>query len=267
MQRDSAESKLSSFLDLSVRVAEVIGQQDRILTKSRFRTLLKFLTGNQWWWVTSAACLTLAINVIMLLKVNPSESTIQVPVNGTLSGDDYSQQYVLGQEYIDPSWLSVIQKIGYAHLAMGVVLLINFMVGTTVVNITNGFKWKDDVVNDLVSLPVDSRAIKATFKIVEGFTPSILWTIYFVLADPLMLYYTCFVLFSALGCFYHIAFFCFHVLDVVVRIELLGYVLKSVYQNGGQVVVTFMLGAVFVWIYAVIGVFCFGFSSYNLGGC
>ncbi len=44
-----------------------------------------------------------------------------------------------------------------------------------------------------------------------------------------------------------------------------GYVLKSVFSNGSQVGVTFFLGAVLTWIYAVIGVYCFGFGQYSYG--
>jgi len=245
VERDSPETKLSNFLDLALQVENVITQQDYILSKSQFSFLLRFITRNEQTWIGIMNILTFTINIALLVNVS----------------DHYSES----SDYLSEDLLHTLQKIGYAQFAMSLVMLLSFMLGTTLVNINNGFKWKRQVVNDIVALPIDSRAALAIFKIMDDLIPEFLWSFFFMCMDAKTLYYFASVVFSALGCWVNVAFFSFHVLDIAMRIKLLGYVLQSVFSNVGQVVVTFFLGAVLTWIYAVIGVYCFGFNQYAYG--
>jgi hypothetical protein len=242
VDRDSAESKLNNFLDLALEVENVILQQDRV---NRSSVLLRFVTANNDIWVAVMGSLTLVLNVVLLLFVNGTSD----PEN------DMMPHEVLVH----------VRRIGYAHFAMSLVMLTNFLLGRTLVNVNSGFKWKSLVVEDVVALPVDSRALLAVFKIADDLVPRAVWTLFFVLYDTKTLYYIASAACSALGCWVNAAFFSFHVLDITVRIQLLGYVLKSVFQNGSQVVVTFVLGAALTWIYAVIGIYCFGYNTYSYG--
>jgi hypothetical protein len=244
VDRDSAETKLSNFLDLALQVENVITQQDKV---NRSSVLLRFITSKNEWWVFIMGSLTLTLNTLLLLFVSNSSAD-----------DDES-------DLVPTEVLHIIHKIGYAHFAMSLVMLVTFMLGRTLVNVNNGFKWKRLVVEDVVALPVDNRALLAVFKIADDLVPNAVWATFFMALDVQTLYYFAAVVFSALGCWVNIAFFCFHVLDITLRIQLLGYVLKSVFMNGSQVVVTFVLGAVLTWIYAVIGVYCFGFNQYSYG--
>lgn len=267
VNRDSPEGKLANFLDLSNKVAAVIEQQDALLTKSRFKLLLKLLITNEWYWVVITFALTLYINLTMLMYGSQVQSEFDptAAYYGMPNSTATDPGFVLGDQFLDPVQLGHIQYVGYAHLSMSCIFLLNFMLGTTRINVVNGFKWKSEVVNDQIALPIDSVAISMVFKIVNDITPKILWYIAFILGDVKMLYYMMFVVFSALGCFYHVAFFSFHVLDIAMRIPILGYVLQSVFENIDQVAVTFFFGAVLTWIYAIVGIYCFGFNSYNFG--
>ena len=97
--------------------------------------------------------------------------------------------------------------------------------------------------------------------------PAYIWNAYFVFSDFYTFYYMLFVVFSFLGLTANIAYFAFHVLDIAARIKLLGYVLRAVTINIGQVAATLLLGIVITYLYAVMGYSAFGFDSYSLGKC
>eukprot|EP01038_Epipyxis_sp_PR26KG_P004328 gene4328-6129_t len=57
----------------------------------------------------------------------------------------------------------------------------------------------------------------------------------------------------------------FHILDFVTRNDLLLYVLQSVSINFKQILVTFALVVIIIWIFTVISIYVFGFSSLSFG--
>lgn len=77
--------------------------------------------------------------------------------------------------------------------------------------------------------------------------------LYFLLREPLFLYHVGYILFAWLGATYSKFFFCFHLMDIVYRQETLRNVLKSVTRNGHQLLMTAVLLAFLVYIYAVLG--------------
>ncbi len=105
----------------------------------------------------------------------------------------------------------------------------------------------------------------AIFEVLNAVVPDVGWMVFFLISDIKTLYYIIFICLSGVGAFKNPAFYCFHVLDIVMRINILGYVIRSVTMNIGQVMVTFLLGAVFMWIYSVIGVYSFGYNQYIYG--
>lgn len=95
--------------------------------------------------------------------------------------------------------------------------------------------------------------------------PQWLWSVIFLISNFRTVYAVGFVVLSGLGLWINAAFFAAHVLDIAMRNKLLGYVLQSVVSNGQQVLLTFIFAALITWIYAVVGVYGFGFNQYSYG--
>lgn len=250
VNRESPEKKLDDFLDKSLQIRDVIFQQQYILEdeSNRFRELFRFFTSRERIWIAVTLFLTFYINIMLLLNVKATNEESNF--------------------YLDDNDLSRIREAGYAHLFMSFILMFNYLLGAARVNILSGFKWKQNVQDGLIPLEglnFLGAGADALFEIMCAITPNFGWAIIFLVGDYLTLYYILFIIFSALGIFVNPGFFCFHVLDIVTRISLLGYVIKSVTMNFGQVMVTFILGAVLMWIYSVVGVYCFGYNQYNYG--
>jgi hypothetical protein len=104
---------------------------------------------------------------------------------------------------------------------------------------------------------------ESAYELADTLFPDAVWGTIFLMLDFHVLYYATFLICSVLGNVYSVAFFSFHMLDVAVRIKLLGYVLKSVYMNILQVLTTLLLGIFILWIYTVLGIYCFGFAAYE----
>jgi len=244
VNRDSAEEKLDDFLDRSAAIQQVIKHQHRILTVSRFKTFIRFLTMNESLWVFTCLFLTLMINFILLLHCN--------------SDPDHPEN----QDYLDDHWYNIAKSVGGIHLAAAFILVINYSIGTAQVTINRGWKWKEMVQQGLVPL---NPAFSVVFNTACALAPAYVWTLFFLIGDFLTFYYIMYLIFSILGNTVSLSFFCFHVLDIAVRIKLLNYVVKSVTVNIGQVLATLLLGLLLVYIYAVLAFSKWGWAQYEFG--
>jgi len=249
VKRDSPEKKLDDFLDRSLQVRDVIQQQQYILETSKFRGVFRFVAKFESTFVTITFLLTSYINISLLLNASNHHSK-----------DNF---------YLPSSIKSALHAAGGIHMILSFILLFNFLMGTALVNINSGFKWKQNVSDGIIALDflegIVGNGADAIFEILNALLPKFVWAGFFLATDMKTIYYIAFVLFSVFGFAINPAFFCFHVLDIVMRIPILGYVIQSVTMNIGQVAVTFLLGAVFMWIYAVIAVYNFGYNQYNYG--
>jgi hypothetical protein len=81
-------------------------------------------------------------------------------------------------------------------------------------------------------------------------------SLYFFVTNSQLIYHVIYVIFAFLGVWYlphGPYFFAFHLLDIVVRNELLREVIKSVTLNGKSILLTALLAIVVVYIYAIFG--------------
>jgi len=69
-----------------------------------------------------------------------------------------------------------------------------------------------------------------------------------------------YIVFSLGGFLIHPFLFYFHLSDVIVRVRLLHYVIRSVITNGGQVIGTTLLGIMVVVGFGLVGWFAYGGS-------
>ena len=79
----------------------------------------------------------------------------------------------------------------------------------------------------------------------------------YLLKTKHLFYYTFYVVFTLLGVLAHPFFYCVQLLDIVPRSKLLQKVLQAVQKNLKAIALTFLLLAVCVYIYAVIGFYFF----------
>jgi hypothetical protein len=250
VNRNSPEDKLDNFLDMSLQVRDVIQQQQYLLKTSQFRGIFQVVSGLEKHVINITFLLTFLLNGYLLIHVH----------SGNLKENNYLPSYSLQLIFI----------LGCVHLLLSSLLLCNFLLGTALVNINLGFKWKRNVMDGIITLDylqslLGNAASGILFELANTFLPDLFWALIFLLIDLRTIYHFLFLAFSLLGLVYNPAFFCFHTLDIVMRIPILGYVIKSVTMNIDQVVVTFLLGAVLMWIYAVSGVYTFGYNQYNYG--
>jgi len=242
VSRDSPEERLDDFLDKSIQVRDVIIFQDWILEDLWTKHICKFITTREHWWVLITMCLTFYINGTILLESKQS------------NGRD--------NQFLSVSNISHLQPFMKLHLAMSCLLIINFSLGSAMVTVNRGLSWKRNIRSGAIVLNV-TRTVESIYELCDIILPNEVWAIIFLIMDFQTIYYATFLLTSVLGNIYSVAFFSFHVLDVAVRIKLLGYVLKSVVVNGNQVLTTLLLGIIISWIYTVLGIYGFGFDTYT----
>lgn len=99
--------------------------QNLILTRSSFRLIIRLMTRQEMWIVFVANLCTWTINLMMLLTMRQA------------NGSDH--------EYLPPMVYKQIHYLGIAHLSLAVVLLINYCIGTALVTINRGWKWREMV--------------------------------------------------------------------------------------------------------------------------
>jgi hypothetical protein len=106
-------------------VEGVILHQSLILTRSRFRFIIRLMTRQEKWIVLAANLCSWSINLLMLLCMR--------------------EEHGAAFEYLPQRVYEQIHYLGYAHLALAVVLLINYCIGTALVTINRGWKWREMV--------------------------------------------------------------------------------------------------------------------------
>jgi hypothetical protein len=101
----------------------VIEHQELILTRNRFRAVIRFMTTHELWLVVITGCLTWTINLLLLLTMRHSESP----------------KY----EYLPERIFKIIKALGLAHIVLAGIMLVQYCVGTALVTLNRGWKWRD----------------------------------------------------------------------------------------------------------------------------
>ena len=241
-KRDTPEERLDDFLDKSIQVRDVILFQNKILNDHAAKNLFKFVTTRNSLWVSLTLINTLYINYVMLRYGSSSEDS--------------------GMQFLPDNARASLQPFKFAHLALSLIMFLNFSLGAAMVVINRGLSWKRNIKSGAVILNV-TPFVESLYDLMDTLLPNEIWAMAFLLFDFQTTYYVIFVLCSAIGYFYSIAFYSFHILDIVFRIKLLRYVLKSVIMNVNQLLITLLLSVIVCWIYTIVGVYGFGFDTYG----
>mmetsp|Transcript_3905 Transcript_3905/g.5035 ORF Transcript_3905/g.5035 Transcript_3905/m.5035 type:complete len:915 (-) Transcript_3905:321-3065(-) len=243
VSRDNPEEKLDDFLDRGLQIQGVIEHQYEILTLSKFRWIIGFLTTYQDAWIAFAFALTMIINIVVLT---------------------YSESGNTGQFWLPSGVLASVEDLGYVHMLVSAILLLIYAIGPARVAINTGYKWRSMVEQKLIPISY-GRSAEVAFETANALWPDSFWALFFVAADLMSIYYAIYLAFSCLGALYNPAFFAFHVIDIAFRSRVMSYVLKAVARNLVQVASTLCLGIIIVYIFTVISVNQWGWDSYVFG--
>jgi hypothetical protein len=77
--------------------------------------------------------------------------------------------------------------------------------------------------------------------------------VWYLIREPLTIYYITYTLLSFAGCFWHPFCFAFHLTEVLLHVRLVRYVFNAVKNNIGQVSVTLALGMLLIYLFAMLG--------------
>jgi len=174
------------------------------------------------------------------------------------------QDNIIGNDYLSDDVYQSIRLACPVHLALACVMLICYLIGPATVTVYKGLNWRENVRDGLISLPY-SDVFESLYLIADKVVPRFLWVIWFLISDPLTWYYCLFVGISLIGYNYSISWYAFHVMDVVAQVKEMGYVIRSVTRNWLQVLVTLALAILLIYVYLIVGMYYFGFESYNFG--
>lgn len=102
------------------------------------------------------------------------------------------------------------------------------------------------------------RGWQETFRMlgvrsVKDYIKIVVTTLYFLLRDPLVLYYLAYIFVAFLGIFVNTLFFSFHLLDVVARFQVLKNVLRSVVYPWKVLTLTGVLYLIMVYMFTIFG--------------
>lgn len=220
VKRDNPEEKLDDFAELTSHLRDLIWFQHRVLTESKLRHLVRILSLHEMEWVIVTYILTATINGILLFQ-----SDVE-------NGPDFG--------WTPEPIAKLVHQLGFAHLALSLLLFLNYLIGTARILIMKG--WKIHGIE-----PVNKWERKI-YHFTNRVLPKPLWSAYFVLRDPLAFYHILFVLLSAIGLEFHF-FYAFHMLDLALRIRVLRYVIQSVTANIGQVLASLIMAFLIIYIY------------------
>ena len=247
VNRENPEEKLDNFLDLSISIEHVIQHQHQILTHHSMRSVIKFLTTRENLWVILIMGVTVTINLLLLLNAQNGHSKAQA--------------------YLDEDIHTSVRYLGFAHVALSCIMLIVYVIGSAQITLNNGNTVREAIRKRQLPPPegLSGTLYEAMELIPVPPLKALLWGAIDLVKDFKSVYYAIFLVFSVLGIQYSVAFYAFHILDIATRVKILRSVIQAVAEPIDQVLATLVLGVLLTYVYAVLGVFLYGFNAYEYG--
>ena len=154
------------------------------------------------------------------------------------------------------------------HNVCSLLLLANYVIGSSMLNISKGYNWKDMLEKEQIVTGWAEWAdwlLFLTLKTKERdpiiHVPNSVWNLFFFLSDKVLLYYITYVAMSVLGTTLYLGLFCYHVIDVAVRLDMIKDIITSFGETMDQVFATLLFGVLLVWVFTVIGFSAWGWAS------
>eukprot|EP00743_Colponemidia_sp_Colp-15_P004333 GILK01004673.1.p1 GENE.GILK01004673.1~~GILK01004673.1.p1 ORF type:complete len:644 (+),score=134.95 GILK01004673.1:264-1934(+) len=245
VKRDNPEEKLDDFLDKTIDLVDLIKYQHTLLSNFAFSKQIKWLSGFEEVWIWLAFGFAAFVNIVLLLTYDES--------------DRLRDWYYGGSKAEGFDWIIFIRVLGCIQLLFAVLFVGNYAVGTLPVMMVQIDKRVQAVMNPSSEEDMEDWSYKIASK-----SPPFLIRSWFILTDPWIPYHLAYVVFAVLGVIFSPFFFVFHLADVIFRVTLLRYVLKSVTNNWTQIGATAFLGVLVLYVYSIIG-FLIYHNDYEFG--
>ena len=274
VNRNTPEEKIDSFIDLSIQVTTALKFHNSLESPGIVFAILRFLERNEPLWYRTIFCITFYINLMLLLNGEKHHgwqdgySKQQLYEYGNSSDPSFFNQTIWvdtshpGRDYLSQNLYDQLHILAYVHVALSVLLFLSYLCGTGAVSVYKGLSWRNNVKEGLVTLSFGG-VMEQLYQIADKTLPDFVWAFGFLIRDPLTIYNIVFVLMSVLGMTQSLAYFVFHLIDIIYRIKQMSYVISAVFRNYDQLISTLMLAGIIIWVYVVIGSYYFRFESYN----
>ena len=203
VKRDgSHEEQLDDFLDLASELINVIRHQYGIQTESRFKFFFVIIIERIDYVVGLEFIFSLVINLIILFFASASYAD---------DDSSYCWGRTASAACLPEGWFTLARSIGYLHNVGALMLLINHIIGSSVLNISKGENWKDMLEKEQIALGWGEpwETIFMTFlKRNVGTSeeeepliplPNVVWQTFFVFSDSMLLYHFTFFVLSICG--------------------------------------------------------------------
>eukprot|EP00026_Physarum_polycephalum_P000121 Phypoly_transcript_00121.p1 GENE.Phypoly_transcript_00121~~Phypoly_transcript_00121.p1 ORF type:complete len:2101 (+),score=228.03 Phypoly_transcript_00121:347-6649(+) len=225
VKRDNQQDKIEDFFDRSTFLIKEMEHRE-VLSKNK---LFSYLAVRETQLKNLAFILAVIINMLVIWSYDAQPS-----VRGGSPGD----------VKVFPAAAIAILFLGTIQAVVSVLTLIIFSVSNVPAILRQSWKaWTGSI----SPVSYDDLPNNLMYKVLSG---------YFLMCNPLLLFYVLYVISSTLGVVLFPNgpfFFAFQLLDVVARSELLKYVIRAVTLNGRSIILTALLTFVVVYLYAILG--------------
>jgi hypothetical protein len=141
-----------------------------------------------------------------------------------------------------------VSILSTVHVILACLVALNFVVGQAPVIIKKG---QDDHAMPKKDQPVYA----AIWLFFDTWLPDWCWSMLYLVMDKYLFYYMLFVGLSVLGNIFNAYFFAFHLVDIALRVKMIGYIIKAATGNLGQMGATLVMGFIFSWWFVIITFF------------
>lgn len=251
VKRTNQQEKLEDMFERSDHLLSEMEHREALANSPEFSTL----SANEELFKNLSFGFSLLINLLIIAfytSAPPTTVTIEDP-----TGQALVEQVSDPRSFAISSWVVFLMfLLALAQLACSCVTLFVYAVSNIPLLIRKQVQLPSWVpIHLLPEGSIWAASVKNTFSI---------------LSDTYLVYYLSYTVFAILGILslpnapY---FFAFHLLDIVVRSELLKYVIKSVTANGKAIMLTACLALVVVYIYSIFGFLFFRSKFGPDAGC
>ncbi|KAI8488683.1 hypothetical protein Bbelb_337120, partial [Branchiostoma belcheri] len=246
VDRSSPSNKIRDFIDWSKDIRRDINYQAWV----RSHKLAAFFIAHELFWNRAIIFLTLVINIFMLSTWNaPCPQHYGTRANATCASPEPKTPHGILWSADNGPYEVTIYVLGGIHNILSFCLMISFFLSNRLRlpdwNNTKAWFSKNFLGIEILNAQ-KQRVSKLEIQVFSLKT----------------LYYVAYLIFSILGTVFYGYFFCFHLIHIAVKNQLLIRVISSVTLNGRSLLWVCVLAIIFIYIYAVIG-FAFFRGHFN----
>ncbi|CAH1239566.1 ITPR1 [Branchiostoma lanceolatum] len=246
VDRSSPSNKIRDFIDWSKDIRRDINYQAWV----RSHKLAAFFIAREVFWNRAIIFLTLVINIFMLSTWNaPCPQHYGTRANATCASPEPKTPHGILWSRDNGPYEVTIYVLGGIHNILSFCLMISFFLSNRL-RLPDWNNTKEWCSKNFLGIEILNALKQRVSKLeIQVFSLK-------------TLYYVAYLIFSILGTVFYGYFFCFHLIHIAVKNQLLIRVISSVTLNGRSLLWVCVLAIIFIYIYAVIG-FAFFRGHFN----